>query len=74
MSDRMQEKFEAYASEEDLFLHLLSDGMYDHDTLIAWKAYQVAWNASRRELVEDLRKLEWAPCVLQEAIDAADLR
>jgi hypothetical protein len=32
---------------------------------------EAAWNASRRELIEELRKLDWAPCVLQEAIDAA---
>lgn len=30
-----------------------------------------AWKASRLQLIEELRKLNWAPSVLQEAIDAA---
>lgn len=30
-----------------------------------------AWKASRAQLIEELRKLNWAPSVLQEAIDAA---
>ena len=32
-----------------------------------------AWKASRVQLIEELRKLGWAPCVLQEAIDAAGI-
>lgn len=30
-----------------------------------------AWNDSRKQLISELRKLEWPRCVLQEAIDAA---
>jgi len=46
----MREEFEAYAKAEGLMLHLLTDGEYDHDTLIAWKA----WKAAREES-EDLK-------------------
>lgn len=33
-----------------------------------------AWQGSRKALVVDLRGLGWAPCVLQEAVEAADLQ
>lgn len=43
---------------------------------LGWQSEELmeaAWNASRRELIAELRKLNWAPCVLQEAIDAAGI-
>lgn len=32
-----------------------------------------AWDESRRKLIDKVRKLEWAPCVLAELIETAGL-
>lgn len=45
-----KQQFEVYAEREGLMLHLLADGEYDHDTLIAWKS----WQASRASLAVTL--------------------
>lgn len=48
-----RQQFEAHAVREGLMLHLLADGEYDHDTLIAWKAWQASRDTLEIELPDD---------------------
>lgn len=80
MTDKMREEFEAAACAVILADHPGSgltveeikagrDGSsYKSST---WAGMWWAWQASRETLIEKLATLEWAPCVLQEAIDAS---
>lgn len=68
-----KEQFEKW-SESHYVLKELSvdfeDGEYVEPEM--QYAYE-SWEASRLELIAALRKLVWAPCVLQEAIDASGI-
>jgi hypothetical protein len=64
----MEEKIPALYQGRRVMLH-----RYDTVDSPEEDIAKAAWKASREALIAELRKLEWAPCVLQEALDAAGL-